>query len=175
MRKIDLERNTKETQISLSLNLDGSGESKHKIDLPFFSHMLEQVSKHGDFDISLSASGDLEVDAHHTVEDVGICMGDAFNKALGEKKGIKRFGSAYAPLDEALSRVVVDFSGRPGLSWNVEFTKESINDFDLQLLREFFQGFTNKALATIHIDNLKGINAHHQACLLYTSPSPRDS
>ena len=109
MRKIDLERNTKETQISLSLNLDGSGESKHKIDLPFFSHMLEQVSKHGDFDISLSASGDLEVDAHHTVEDVGICMGDAFNKALGEKKGIKRFGSAYAPLDEALSRVVVDF------------------------------------------------------------------
>ena len=163
MRKIDLERNTKETQISLSLNLDGSGESKHKIDLPFFSHKLEQVSKHGDFDISLSASGDLEVDAHHTVEDVGICMGDAFNKALGEKKGIKRFGSAYAPLDEALSRVVVDFSGRPGLSWNVEFTKESINDFDLQLLREFFQGFTNKALATIHIDNLKGINAHHQA------------
>ena len=125
--------------------------------------MLEQVSKHGDFDINLSATGDLEVDAHHTVEDVGICMGDAFNKALGEKKGIKRFGSAYAPLDEALSRVVVDFSGRPGLSWNVEFTKDTINDFDLQLLREFFQGFTNKALATIHIDNLKGINAHHQA------------
>ena len=162
MRKIDLERNTKETQISLSLNLDGSGKSDHAIDLPFFSHMLEQVSKHGDFDIDLSATGDLEVDAHHTVEDVGICMGDAFNKALGEKKGIKRFGSAYAPLDEALSRVVVDFSGRPGLSWNVEFTKDAINDFDLQLLREFFQGFTNKALATIHI------------CLLYTSDAADD-
>ena len=125
--------------------------------------MLDQIAKHGDFDIDLKATGDLEVDAHHTVEDVGITMGDAFNQALGDKKGITRYGYAYAPLDEALSRVVIDFSGRPGLIWNVNFTKQTINDFDLQLIKEFFQGFTNKSLATIHIDNLKGENAHHQA------------
>ena len=125
--------------------------------------MLDQLAKHGCFDIDLKATGDLEVDAHHTVEDIGITMGEAFNQALGDKKGIARYGHAYAPLDEALSRVVIDFSGRPGLLWDVNFTKQTINDFDLQLLREFFQGFTNKSLATIHIDNLKGENAHHQA------------
>ncbi|MDC3106748.1 imidazoleglycerol-phosphate dehydratase HisB [SAR86 cluster bacterium] len=163
MRNASIERNTKETQISISLELDGSGKSSQDVKLPFFSHMLDQVAKHGCFDIDLKATGDLEVDAHHTVEDIGITMGEAFNQALGDKKGITRYGHAYAPLDEALSRVVIDFSGRPGLLWDVNFTKQTINDFDLQLLREFFQGFTNKSLATIHIDNLKGENAHHQA------------
>jgi len=163
MRNANIERNTKETQIRINLELDGSGKSSQEVELPFFAHMLDQIAKHGCFDIDLKASGDLEVDAHHTVEDIGITMGDAFNKALGDKKGITRYGHAYAPLDEALSRVVIDFSGRPGLLWDVNFTKQTINDFDLQLLREFFQGFTNKSLATIHIDNLKGENAHHQA------------
>ena len=163
MRNANIERNTKETQISISLELDGSGKSSQDVELPFFAHMLDQLAKHGCFDIDLKATGDLEVDAHHTVEDVGITMGEAFNQALGDKKGITRYGHAYAPLDEALSRVVIDFSGRPGLLWDVNFTKQTINDFDLQLLREFFQGFTNKSLATIHIDNLKGENAHHQA------------
>ncbi len=163
MRNANIERNTKETQISISLELDGSGKSCQDVELPFFAHMLDQLAKHGCFDIDLKATGDLEVDAHHTVEDIGITMGEAFNQALGDKKGITRYGHAYAPLDEALSRVVIDFSGRPGLLWDVNFTKQTINDFDLQLLREFFQGFTNKSLATIHIDNLKGENAHHQA------------
>ena len=163
MRNANIERNTKETQISISLELDGSGKSSQDVELPFFAHMLDQLAKHGCFDIDLKATGDLEVDAHHTVEDIGITMGEAFNQALGDKKGITRYGHAYAPLDEALSRVVIDFSGRPGLLWDVKFTKQTINDFDLQLLREFFQGFTNKSLATIHIDNLKGENAHHQA------------
>ena len=147
MRNISIERNTKETQITLSLELDGSGKSSQEVDIPFFAHMLDQVAKHGVFDVDLKASGDLEVDAHHTVEDIGITMGDAFNQALGDKKGITRYGYAYAPLDEALSRVVIDFSGRPGLLWNVDFTKESINDFDLQLLREIYQGIANKSLA----------------------------
>ena len=163
MRNANIERNTKETQISISLELDGSGKSSQDVELPFFAHMLDQLAKHGCFDIDLKATGDLEVDAHHTVEDIGITMGEAFNQALGDKKGLTRYGHAYAPLDEALSRVVIDFSGRPGLLWDVNFTKQTINDFDLQLLREFFQGFTNKSLATIHIDNLKGENAHHQA------------
>ena len=163
MRNANIERNTKETQISISLELDGSGKSSQDVELPFFAHMLDQLAKHGCFDIDVKATGDLEVDAHHTVEDIGITMGEAFNQALGDKKGITRYGHAYAPLDEALSRVVIDFSGRPGLLWDVNFTKQTINDFDLQLLREFFQGFTNKSLATIHIDNLKGENAHHQA------------
>lgn len=163
MRNANIERNTKETQISISLELDGSGKSSQDVELPFFAHMLDQLAKHGCFDIDLKATGDLEVDAHHTVEDIGITMGEAFNQALGDKRGITRYGHAYAPLDEALSRVVIDFSGRPGLLWDVNFTKQTINDFDLQLLREFFQGFTNKSLATIHIDNLKGENAHHQA------------
>ena len=163
MRNANIERNTKETQIRINLELDGSGKSSQEVELPFFAHMLDQIAKHVCIDIELKATGDLEVDAHHTVEDVGITMGDAFNQALGDKKGITRYGHAYAPLDEALSRVVIDFSGRPGLLWDVNFTKQTINDFDLQLLREFFQGFTNKSLATIHIDNLKGENAHHQA------------
>ena len=163
MRNVNIERNTKETQIRINLELDGSGKSSQEVELPFLAHMLDQIAKHGCFDIDLKATGDLEVDAHHTVEDIGITMGDAFNQALGDKKGITRYGHAYAPLDEALSRVVIDFSGRPGLLWDVNFTKQTINDFDLQLLREFFQGFTNKSLATIHIDNLKGENAHHQA------------
>lgn len=163
MRNASIERNTKETQISINLELNGSGKSLQAVELPFFAHMLDQIAKHGCFDIALKATGDLEVDAHHTVEDIGITLGDAFNQALGDKKGITRYGHAYAPLDEALSRVVIDFSGRPGLLWDVKFTKQTINDFDLQLLREFFQGFTNKSLATIHIDNLKGENAHHQA------------
>jgi len=162
-RTATVSRDTLETQIKVEINLDGTGKATFDTGVPFLEHMMDQVARHGLIDMDVFCKGDTYIDDHHTVEDVGICMGDAFNKALGEKKGIKRFGSAYAPLDEALSRVVVDFSGRPGLSWNVEFTKESINDFDLQLLREFFQGFTNKALATIHIDNLKGINAHHQA------------
>ena len=163
MRNASIERNTKETQISINLELNGSGKSLQAVELPFFAHMLDQIAKHGCFDIDLKATGDLEVDAHHTVEDIGITLGDAFNQALGDKKGITRYGHAYAPLDEALSRVVIDFSGRPGLLWDVKFTKQTINDFDLQLLREFFQGFTNKSLATIHIDNLKGEHAHHQA------------
>ena len=163
MRNANIERNTKETQIKINLELDGSGKSSQEVELPFFAHMLDQIAKHGCFDIDLKASGDLEVDAHHTVEDIGITLGDAFNQALGDKKGITRYGHAYAPLDEALSRVVIDFSGRPGLLWDVNFTKQTINDFDLQLLREFFQVFTNKSLATVHIDNLKGENAHHQA------------
>ena len=163
MRNASIERNTKETQISINLELNGSGKSLQVVELPFFAHMLDQIAKHGCFDIDLKATGDLEVDAHHTVEYIGITLGDAFNQALGDKKGITRYGHAYAPLDEALSRVVIDFSGRPGLLWDVKFTKQTINDFDLQLLREFFQGFTNKSLATIHIDNLKGENAHHQA------------
>ena len=163
MRSAKKERSTLETQIFVSVNLDGSGKKDFNTGLPFLEHMLDQIAKHGCFDIDLKATGDLEVDAHHTVEDIGITLGDAFNQALGDKKGITRYGHAYAPLDEALSRVVIDFSGRPGLLWDVNFTKQTINDFDLQLLREFFQGFTNKSLATIHIDNLKGENAHHQA------------
>ena len=167
MRNANIERNTKETQISISLELDGSGKSSQDVELPFFAHMLDQLAKHGCFDIDLKATGDLEVDAHHTVEDIGITMGEAFNQALGDKKGITRYGHAYAPLDEALSRVVIDFSGRPGLLWDVNFAKQTINDFDLQLLREFFQGFTNKSFATIHIDNLQGENAHHQAQTIF--------
>ena len=163
MRSAKKERSTLETQIFVSINLDGSGKRDFNTGLPFLEHMLDQIAKHGCFDIDLKATGDLEVDAHHTVEDIGITLGDAFNQALGDKKGITRYGHAYAPLDEALSRVVIDFSGRPGLLWDVNFTKQTINDFDLQLLREFFQGFTNKSLATVHIDNLKGENAHHQA------------
>ena len=131
--------------------------------MPFFEHMIEQICRHGQIDLMIKSKGDLEFDAHHTVEDIGICFGQALEIAIGGKEGINRYGHAYVPLDEALSRVVIDFSGRPGLSWNVNFTKESINDFDLSLLKEFFHGFVNKALATVHIDNLKGENAHHQA------------
>ena len=158
-----IERKTKETQINAQLNLDGSGESSLSADLPFMEHMLEQVARHGMFDIQLSAKGDLEIDAHHTVEDIGIVLGQAIESALGDKVGINRFGSAYVPLDESLSRVVLDFSGRPGLEYNVSFPRSHVGDFDIDLLQEFFQGFVNHAKATIHIDNIRGGNAHHIA------------
>tara|TARA_Y100000996_G_scaffold138680_1_gene105729 strand:- start:6393 stop:6986 length:594 start_codon:yes stop_codon:yes gene_type:complete len=158
-----IERKTKETQINAQLNLDGSGESSLSADLPFLEHMLEQVARHGMFDIQLKAQGDLEIDAHHTVEDIGIVFGQAIESALGDKVGINRFGSAYVPLDESLSRVVLDFSGRPGLEYNVSFPRSHVGDFDIDLLQEFFQGFVNHAKATIHIDNIRGGNAHHIA------------
>ena len=143
--------------------MDGSGESSLSADLPFLEHMLEQVARHGMFDIQLKAKGDLEIDAHHTVEDIGIVFGQAIESALGDKVGINRFGSAYVPLDESLSRVVLDFSGRPGLEYNVSFPRSHVGDFDIDLLQEFFQGFVNHAKATIHIDNIRGGNAHHIA------------
>ena len=167
MRRAEIERNTLETQIKVSLNLDGSGEANLNTGLPFFDHMLHQIARHGLFDIDIVANGDLEVDAHHTVEDVGISLGQAFTKALGEKTGIVRYGHAYVPLDEALSRVVIDLSGRPGLDYHVTYTRARIGDFDVDLLREFFQGFVNHALITIHLDNLRGLNAHHQAETLF--------
>ena len=167
MRRAEIERNTLETQIKVSLNLDGSGQANLNTGLPFFDHMLHQIARHGLFDIDIVANGDLEVDAHHTVEDVGISLGQAFIKALGEKTGIVRYGHAYVPLDEALSRVVIDLSGRPGLDYHVTYTRARIGDFDVDLLREFFQGFVNHALITIHLDNLRGLNAHHQAETLF--------
>jgi imidazoleglycerol-phosphate dehydratase len=162
MRTAEIDRNTLETQISVSLNLDGSGEREFQTSLPFLNHMLDQVARHGLLDITIKADGDLEIDAHHTVEDIGITLGQAVNEAIGDKKGIKRYGHAYVPLDEALSRVVIDFSGRPGLVYNVEFARQMVGDFDVDLFHEFFQGFVNHAKVTLHIDNLKGDNAHHQ-------------
>jgi len=167
MRRAEIERNTLETQIKVGLNLDGTGEANLNTGLPFFDHMLHQIARHGLFDIDIVAQGDLEVDAHHTVEDVGISLGQAFTKALGEKTGIYRYGHAYVPLDEALSRVVIDLSGRPGLDYHVSYTRARIGEFDVDLLREFFQGFVNHALVTIHLDNLRGLNAHHQAETLF--------
>jgi len=167
MRRAAIERNTLETQIKVAINLDGTGEANLATGLPFFDHMLHQIARHGLFDIDITAKGDLEVDAHHTVEDVGITLGQAFSQALGEKKGIVRYGHAYVPLDEALSRVVIDLSGRPGLEYHVDYTRARIGDFDVDLLREFFQGFVNHALLTIHLDNLRGVNAHHQAETLF--------
>ncbi len=167
MRRAEIERNTLETQIKVSMNLDGTGEANLNTGLPFFDHMLHQIARHGLFDIDIFANGDLEVDAHHTVEDVGITLGQAFTRALGEKTGIVRYGHAYVPLDEALSRVVIDLSGRPGLDYHVTYTRARIGDFDVDLLREFFQGFVNHALVTIHLDNLRGLNAHHQAETLF--------
>jgi len=158
-----VERVTKETQIQAEINLDGQGDSSIKADLPFLEHMLEQVARHGMFDLTILAKGDLEIDAHHTVEDVGIVLGQALEKALGNKIGITRFGSAYVPLDESLSRVVLDFSGRPGLEFNVTFPRSRVGEFDIDLLQEFFQGFVNHAKATIHIDNIRGGNSHHIA------------
>ena len=155
-------RNTLETQIDIELHLDGTGVSELNTGLPFFEHMLDQIARHGLFDITINAKGDLEVDAHHTVEDVGITLGQAFAEALEGKAGLTRYGHAYVPLDEALSRVVVDLSGRPGLEYDVAFVRPRIADFDVDLFREFFQGFVNHALVTLHIDNLKGENAHHQ-------------
>ncbi len=162
MRQADITRNTLETQISVRINLDGTGQGRLDTGVPFLDHMLDQIVRHGLFDLDIEAKGDLQIDAHHTVEDVGISLGQAFAKAVGDKKGLRRYGHAYVPLDEALSRVVVDLSGRPGLVLNVDFTRARIGEFDVDLVREFFQGFVNHALVTLHIDNLRGINAHHQ-------------
>ncbi len=161
-RTASISRNTLETQITVNLNLDGSGICSLDTGLPFLEHMLDQVARHGLIDLEIKASGDLHIDAHHTVEDIGISFGQALNKAVGDRKGIRRYGHAYVPLDEALSRVVVDFSGRAGLDYQVEFTRATVGQFDVDLFREFFQGFVNHALVTLHIDNLKGKNSHHQ-------------
>jgi len=162
-RQAKVTRNTQETQISVALNLDGSGQSKLATGVPFLDHMLDQVARHGVFDLEIVAKGDLHIDAHHTVEDIGITLGQAFTKAVGGKEGVRRYGHAYVPLDEALSRVVVDLSGRPGLNLKIDFVRARIGEFDVDLVHEFFQGFTNHAFVTLHVDNLKGDNAHHQA------------
>ncbi|MCF6282128.1 MAG: imidazoleglycerol-phosphate dehydratase HisB [Candidatus Polarisedimenticolaceae bacterium] len=162
-RTAKVERNTLETKIKVTLNLDGSGEANFNTGIPFLEHMLDQVARHGLIDIDIQAEGDRHIDDHHTVEDIGITFGMALAKALGDKKGITRYGHAYVPLDEALSRVVVDFSGRPGLVYNVEYTRARIGQFEVDLFQEFFQGLVNHAGMTLHIDNLRGINAHHQA------------
>ena len=162
-RIASIERNTLETQVKVHINLDGSGQSRFDTGVPFLNHMLDQVARHGLIDMEIKASGDLHIDAHHTVEDIGITLGQAINKAVGDKKGIRRYGHAYVPLDEALSRVVIDFSGRSGLSYELEYPRARIGDFDVDLFREFFQGFVNHAQVTLHIDNLKGVNAHHIA------------
>ncbi len=162
-RQASVKRNTLETQIQVKINLDGTGECKLDTGVPFLEHMLDQVARHGLIDLEILAKGDLHIDAHHTVEDIGITLGQAFAKAVGDKKGIVRYGHAYVPLDEALSRVVIDFSGRPGMEYNVNFARASIGDFDVDLFHEFFQGFINHANVTLHIDNLTGNNAHHIA------------
>ena len=162
MRKAEIQRDTKETQVFVAVDLDGSGKSELASGLPFLDHMLDQIARHGAIDLQVRARGDLEIDAHHTVEDIGITLGMALAKALGDKKGIRRYGHAYVPLDEALSRAVVDFSGRPGLEFHVQFTRARVGEFDVDLTHEFFQGFVNHALATVHIDNLRGDNSHHQ-------------
>jgi imidazoleglycerol-phosphate dehydratase len=162
MRSAQVTRNTLETQITVQLNLDGSGIARLETGLPFLEHMLDQVARHGLVDIEIAARGDLHIDAHHTVEDIGIALGQAFNQAIGDKKGLRRYGHAYVPLDEALSRAVLDISGRPGLVFNVDFVRANVGEFEVDLVREFFQGFVNHALVTVHIDNLAGDNAHHQ-------------
>ncbi len=162
-RSATVSRDTLETQISVSLNLDGSGSAKFDTGIPFLEHMLEQIARHGAFDLEIVAKGDLHIDDHHTVEDIGITLGQAFQQALGDKQGIMRYGHAYVPLDEALSRVVIDFSGRPGIEYRVEFKRPRVGKFDVDLIHEFFQGFVNHAPATLHIDNLAGDNAHHVA------------
>jgi imidazoleglycerol-phosphate dehydratase len=166
-RTATVERNTQETRITVEVNLDGTGRAELDTGLPFFEHMLTQIAKHGLIDLTIRADGDLDVDAHHTVEDVGIVLGQAVARAVGDKQGITRYGHAYVPLDEALSRVVVDFSGRPGLVYQVDYVRGRIGDFDVDLLREFFQGFVNHAQLTLHADNLRGENAHHQAETLF--------
>ncbi len=163
MRQAQITRNTLETQISVSLNLDGTGKAVLNTGVPFLDHMLDQVARHGMMDLEISAKGDLHIDAHHTVEDIGITLGQAFAQAIGDKNGLRRYGHAYVPLDEALSRVVVDLSGRPGMEFNVKFVRARIGEFDVDLTNEFFQGFVNHAMVTLHIDNLSGDNAHHQA------------
>ena len=162
-RQASVERNTLETQIQVKLNLDGTGASKMETGVPFLEHMLDQVARHGLIDIDINATGDLHIDAHHTVEDIGITLGQAVSQAIGDKKGIVRYGHAYVPLDEALSRVVIDFSGRPGLEYRAEYPRAMVGDFEIDLLHEFFQGFVNHAGVTLHIDNLSGANSHHIA------------
>jgi imidazoleglycerol-phosphate dehydratase len=162
-RKATVERNTLETEITVTVNLDGSGATAFDTGIPFLEHMLDQVARHGMVDMAVRAKGDLEIDDHHTVEDIGITLGQAVAKAVGDKKGIARYGHAYVPLDEALSRVVIDFSGRPGLVYEVPFTRASVGGFDVDLFLEFFQGFVNHAAVTLHVDNLRGDNSHHQA------------
>ena len=162
-RIAEVSRNTAETRITVRINLDGTGQAKLHTGIGFFDHMLEQIARHGLIDLDIDCAGDLHIDGHHTVEDVGICIGQAVRQAVGDKKGLTRYGHSYVPLDEALSRVVVDFSGRPGLALNAQFTAGMIGQLDTQLIHEFFQGFVNHAHVTLHIDNLKGINAHHQA------------
>ena len=161
-RIAEVSRNTAETRISVRINLDGTGQAKLHTGIGFFDHMLDQIARHGLIDLDIDCEGDLHIDGHHTVEDVGITLGQAFARAVGDKKGIRRYGHAYVPLDEALSRVVIDFSGRPGLEYNIPFTRGSVGGFDVDLFHEFFQGFVNHARVTLHIDNLKGKNAHHQ-------------
>ena len=163
MRTAEVRRDTKETQIRVRLDLDGSGHAKLETGVPFLDHMLDQVARHGLFDLEIEAKGDLHIDAHHVVEDIGITLGQAFARAFGDKSGIYRYGHAYVPLDEALTRVVVDLSGRPGLSFEIAFTRARVGEFDVDLIHEFFQGFVNHALVSLHVDNLKGENAHHQA------------
>lgn len=167
MRTSQVTRNTLETQVSVSLNLDGTGVAKLASGVPFLDHMLDQIARHGLVDLDISAKGDLHIDAHHTVEDIGITLGQAFAQAVGDKKGIRRYGHSYVPLDEALSRVVIDLSGRPGLVFAVEFSRGTIGEFDVDLVSEFFQGFVNHAGVTLHIDNLRGKNAHHQVETLF--------
>jgi imidazoleglycerol-phosphate dehydratase len=182
-RKATVERDTKETRITVSVDLDGAGTSTLAIGIPFLEHMLDQVARHGGLDLEIRATGDLHIDDHHTVEDTGIVFGQAVARAIGEKTGITRYGHAYVPLDEALSRVVIDFSGRPGLEYHVEYTRARVGHFDVDLLREFFQGFVNAAGVTLHVDNLKGRNSHHiaetifkafgRALRMAASPDPR--
>lgn len=161
-RTAEVVRNTTETQIRVVVDLDGSGTGRLATGIGFFDHMLDQIARHGAIDLTVDATGDLHIDGHHTVEDVGIALGQALARAVGDRRGIRRYGHAYVPLDEALSRVVVDFSGRPGLHWNVPFTRARIGEFDVDLAHEFFQGLVNHALVTLHVDNLRGDNAHHQ-------------
>jgi len=162
VRTAEVERNTRETRIRVRLDLDGTGSARLASGIPFLDHMLDQLARHALIDLEIEAKGDLEIDAHHTVEDIGITLGQAFARAIGDKAGVRRFGHAYVPLDEALSRVVIDFSGRPGLEYHVPFTRALIGEFDVDLVHEFFQGFVNHAQVTLHVDNLRGDNAHHQ-------------
>ena len=166
-RSAKITRNTNETQISVALNLDGSGTARLASGIGFLDHMLDQIARHGLLDLDVKAKGDLHIDAHHTVEDIGITLGQAFAQAVGDKKGIRRYGHAYVPLDEALSRVVIDLSGRPGLEMSGKFTRARVGEFDVDLVREFFQGFVNHAQVTLHLDNLKGVNTHHQVETLF--------
>lgn len=167
MRQVSHKRYTKETQIDIILNLDGSGKAKLATGIPFFEHMLMQIIHHGRLDLALTAQGDLEIDQHHTIEDIGITLGQAFNQAIGNKQGIKRYGYSYVCLDEALSRAVIDISGRPGLHFYVDYSKTTVGEFDLQLVSEFFYAFVNHAMITLHMDNLRGVNAHHQVESLF--------